>query len=146
MVFVKEDVGNAHRDGVDIVLSDAERQAIADEWNINIVATLKDSLVRRFKNQGLARIKAIEPQFGTFDAVQMLAAMQSAGMLTAFSGWSADGKLVANIYVYVRDEAIKRVRGIGGHPDLTLAQLALIDPTAAFPFASVDGTDTGWPT
>jgi hypothetical protein len=142
MAWTKDDVGPING----VVGTDAERQAIADDWNAQERIVVERKLIDEFKIEGLSHIAAIEPEFDTIGKVEILAAMSAHGMLEAFANWDADGKLVGNLYLYVRDEAIKRVRGTGGHPDLTIDQLNLIDPTAAMPFAGVDGSDPGWPT
>jgi hypothetical protein len=144
MPYTKDDVGLINGQ----VGSEAERQAVADEWNANELLNLKAKARAAFRAEGLARITASTPAFNTFEELELVRAMTLGGMLQAKGTWGVAYQLSADIVVYYTDEALPRINGTGGHPALTVAQLETIiaQVSDALPFAGVDATDTGWPT
>lgn len=135
------------RETVTAYPTEADRIAAAAAWNADNVNGLRREAVELFEAEALTRIQAQIPEFDTIAEVKTLRAMALNGMLTAPAGWSAEGRAVRDIVQYVAQQALPRIRGVGGHPDLTSEQLSTVigQVSTALPFAGVDVTDLGWP-
>ena len=122
--------------GERVQLSPVEEAAVLAERSTNKLADAKIKLRQQFKDEALARIAAEVPAWNSFERIEFLLSISN---LLDTASMTAAQTLAKDTLIYARDTAIPHVNW------LTLAQLQLVDPTAAAPFAAVDGT-AGWPT
>lgn len=109
---------------------------IATEDASVAIGALKDEL----KQEAIVRISAQVPEWDSEQIIRVIASFWN--MLGAPN---ASQDLARDIYVYLTDSS-PAAGALAKADTLTPAEVALVVPTDASPFAVVDGAFPGWPT
>ncbi len=98
---------------------------------------LKALKLGEFVAEGVARVAAQVPDWDSLEAIKTVAGLWASHLASSATAEQTKAK---DIYLYVRDTVPAKLTALTSQ-----AELDLVDPTAAQPFASVDPTDPGWP-